>query len=137
MSLRLWRDLLRYAPGQFVPILAATLSMAIFTRLATPEAFGTFVLVTALSTTVSSPFGQWLMQGVLRFYPGAARDGRAAELVQSVSVLALGFATLVAALVMVLLVFGFGGEGLSVWDLLPAGVLTFFSIAATAPQAAL
>jgi O-antigen/teichoic acid export membrane protein len=137
MSLRLWRDLVRYAPGQFVPIVVATLSMAIFTRLATPDAYGTFVLVTALATTVSQPFGQWLMQGVLRFYPGAARDGREAELVQSVSILSLGFAAVVALLVLVLLLLGFGGRGLEAWDLLPAGVLTFFSVAATAPQAAL
>jgi O-antigen/teichoic acid export membrane protein len=137
MSLRLWRDLVRYAPGHFVPILAATLSIAIFTRLATPEAYGTFVLVTALATTVSAPFGQWLMQGVLRFYPGAARDGREAELVQSISILSLTFAAAVAALVLFLLMLAFGGQGLHLWDLLPAGVLTFFSVAAAAPQAAL
>ncbi|HEY2593800.1 MAG TPA: lipopolysaccharide biosynthesis protein [Chloroflexota bacterium] len=137
MSLRLWRDLVRYAPGQFVPIVVATLSMAIFTRLATPEAFGTFVLVSALATTVSAPFGQWLMQGVLRFYPGAARDGREAELVQSVSILSLAFAAVVALLVLVLLLVGFGGQDLQLGDLLPAGLLTFFSVAATAPQAAM
>jgi len=67
MTRHLLRDLVRYAPGQLVPIVLATLSMVIFTRLATPEAYGTFILVSALATTVSSPFGQWLMQGVLRF----------------------------------------------------------------------
>jgi O-antigen/teichoic acid export membrane protein len=137
MTRRLLRDLVRYAPGQLVPIVLATVSMAIFTRLATPEAFGTFILVSALATTVSSPFGQWLMQGVLRFYPGAARDGRAAELVQAVSILSLAFGAAVSALVLALLVLGFGGHGLGLWDLLPAAIMTFFGVAATAPQAAL
>jgi O-antigen/teichoic acid export membrane protein len=137
MSLRLWRDLVRYAPGQFVPIVVATLSMAVFTRLATPEAFGTYVLINALAITVSSPFGQWLMTGVLRFYPAAARDGREVELVQSVSILSLAFAAVVAVLVLVLLMLGFGGQDLPLDALLPAGLLTFFSVAAAAPQAAL
>jgi O-antigen/teichoic acid export membrane protein len=137
VTLRLLRDLVRYAPGQFAPIVMATLSVAIFTRLATPEAYGIFILVNALATTVSSPIGQWLMQGVLRFYPAAAREGHEAELVQSVSILALGFAAVVSVLVLVLLALGFGGQGLHVWDLLPAAVLTFFGVAASAPQAAL
>lgn len=136
MTPRLLRDLLRYVPGQVVPILVATLSTAIFTRLASPEAYGTFVLVSALATTISSPFGQWLMQGVLRFYPGAARAGRAAELVQAVSVLSLAFAAAISLVVVVVLYVGFGTQ-LRPVDLLPAGLMTFFGLALAAPQAAM
>ncbi len=128
---------MRYAPGQFAPILIATLSVAIFTRIASPAAYGTYVLVTALSMTISSPFGQWLMQGMLRFYPGAAREGQAAQLEYSLSVLSLAFAAVVTVFVVVAAIVGLAGADLSWWDVTAAGVMTFFGVAAGAPQAAM
>jgi O-antigen/teichoic acid export membrane protein len=137
MMPRLLRDLIRYAPGQIVPIVVATLSTAIFTRLVLPHEYGTFVLVLAVVTTVSSPFGQWLMQGVLRYYPAYARDGREADLVRAISMLALFFGAIVTLLVVALLAVGLGGANLRPLDLLPAGLMTFFGVANAGQQAAL
>jgi O-antigen/teichoic acid export membrane protein len=137
VTLRLLRDLVRYAPGQFAPILIATLSVAIFTRLADPAAYGTFVLVTALSMTISLPFSQWLMQGMLRFYPAAARDGRAAQLEYSLSILSLGFAAATTLVVLAAAAIGLAGNDLSAWDLAAAAVMTFFGVAAGGPMAAM
>jgi O-antigen/teichoic acid export membrane protein len=137
VTLRLLRDLVRYAPGQFAPILIATLSVAIFTRIASPAAYGSFVLVSALSMTLSQPFAQWLMQGMLRFYPAAARDGRAPQLEYSLSVLSLGFAALTTLIVIVATLLGLAGTDLNAWDVAAAGVMTFFGVAAGAPLAAM
>jgi O-antigen/teichoic acid export membrane protein len=137
MTARLLRDLIRYSPGQIVPIVAATLSTAIFTRLVQPHEYGTFVLVLALVTTVSSPFGQWLMQGVLRYYPAYARDGREADLVRAISILGLLFGAGVTVLVVGLVAVGFGGTTLHPLDLVPAALMTFFGVANAGQQAAL
>jgi len=137
VTLRLLRDLVRYAPGQFAPILIATLSVAIFTRIASPAAYGSFVLVTALSMTISSPFGQWLMQGMLRFYPGADREGHAAQLEYSLSILSLAFAAVVTVIVVVAARIGLAGDDLNGWDVAAAGVMTFFGVASGAPLAAM
>jgi O-antigen/teichoic acid export membrane protein len=95
------------------------------------------LLVVALITTVSLPFGQWLMQGVLRFYPQYAREGREADLVRAISLLALGFGAVVTIIVVSLLVLGFGGAQLSPGELLAAGAVTFFSVANSGQQSAL
>ncbi|KYG30876.1 lipopolysaccharide biosynthesis protein [Alkalihalobacillus trypoxylicola] len=52
-----------------VPALVSFISIAVFTRLLTPEQYGIYVLVFAVAAMLNSIVFEWLKQGLLRFYP--------------------------------------------------------------------
>lgn len=63
-----------YMVGRVLPALINLSSTAIFTRLASPEAYSTYVISYASAQIGSALFFQWLRQSLLRFSPTANRQ---------------------------------------------------------------
>jgi O-antigen/teichoic acid export membrane protein len=137
MSIRLARDVFRYVPALGVPILAGTLSTIVFARLTSASQLGTFLLVVALSASLANPCSQWLRQAVLRFYPAHARDGSQAGYVRAVTILAMLSGLAATVVVVGLLVGGTGGGEFQTLYLVPAALITFFSVVSTCRTAIL
>ncbi|MFH1754871.1 MAG: oligosaccharide flippase family protein [Candidatus Latescibacterota bacterium] len=66
---KLKKDMLRYAPAAFVPAGMSVASVAIFTRLFGPEAYGQYSLVIATTSILTMLLAGWMQQSVLRYLP--------------------------------------------------------------------
>ncbi|MBV9325365.1 MAG: lipopolysaccharide biosynthesis protein [Chloroflexi bacterium] len=128
MNLRLLHDLLKYSPGLALPILFSAGSMAIFARLASPTELGTYLLIFATTSSLSTPISLVLTQPIVRLVPAYVRDGRQGELLHAYFWLGLGFGALGAIVVMAVLALGFDGAYARADYLLPAMVMSFFGI---------
>lgn len=62
------RHTLIYFLGKVAPAIITMLSMVIFTRLATPEQYGTYSLITVIVGLSNILIFQWLRSSLLRFY---------------------------------------------------------------------
>jgi O-antigen/teichoic acid export membrane protein len=122
-------DILRYLPALAVPIALGTLSTIIFARIAAPPDLGRFLLVTALSASISLPCAQWLQQAVLRFYPVYALKGEARGYIRCVALLSLASGVVATLVMIVVLWVGFSDTAGVAQDLLAAALLTFFTVA--------
>ncbi len=103
MSTELLRDIIRYAPGRMLTIVAGFAFYPVVTRLFEPAEYGKFALAIAGATLLST-FGGWTATAVIRFYPVAEKSHKRDALVAgvlrlcTVSVLTLGL--LVLALIL-------------------------------------
>jgi O-antigen/teichoic acid export membrane protein len=70
----LWRDILKYFPGVILPRLAGFVSVPIITRLFPPEIYGTYALVLANITVLSSAALSGIGSALLRFLPAHEKD---------------------------------------------------------------
>ncbi len=71
---QLWRDVVRYFPAVILPRLAGIITVPIFTRLFPPEIMGTYILVLANVTALTSAFLSGFGASLLRFLPEGERD---------------------------------------------------------------
>lgn len=129
MSRQLSGDFLRYLPSLVIPIGAGTAVMVIFSRLASPDELGTFLLVQALVNSVGYVGGYWLYQAVWRLYASYGLRGEQARFMRVVSILAMasgGTATLITTGLLWV-----GWLGVELRDLLltPAALMTCLSVA--------
>ena len=122
-------DIFRYLPALAIPIALGTLSTIVFARIAAPADLGRFLLVIALSTSISSPCAQWVQQAVLRFYPVYALNGEAQAYVRCAALLGLASGVVASLVTIVALWIGFGDTTTAAPDLLAAAALTFFTVA--------
>jgi O-antigen/teichoic acid export membrane protein len=79
----LHRHVLGYVPATLVPALASFAAIFIFTRLLSPEAFGTYALATSIALVCQLVLFHWLQMGATRF---SARADTAAGLGLSAAV---------------------------------------------------
>ncbi|WP_010197244.1 oligosaccharide flippase family protein [Bacillus sp. m3-13] len=81
-----------------VPALVSFASIAIFTRLLSPEEYGMYALVFAVAGMVNAVLFEWLKLSLLRYYPKYKEDSRFLETIK-LSFLALIVATLVVGVI--------------------------------------
>lgn len=99
-------DILKYFPGVILPRLAGFISVPIVTHLFPPEIYGTYALVLANITALSSAALSGISASLLRFLPAYEKDARSEERllstvftmagVVSIAVVLLGVAVLAA-----------------------------------------
>jgi O-antigen/teichoic acid export membrane protein len=77
----LYKDLLRYLPGDAGLAVLGLVAIPVLTRILSPEQFGTYVLVMSSVGVVVLLFGSFPM-GIIRFYP-AVSDGERGVLVRT------------------------------------------------------
>jgi O-antigen/teichoic acid export membrane protein len=70
-----FKDMLKYLPAMVVPAIVGFLSIPIFTRLFSPQAYGNYSIVMATVMVMSTILG-WLPMGVIRFYPAYKKEKR-------------------------------------------------------------
>lgn len=102
----LLHDILKYFPGVILPRLAGFISVPIVTRLFPPEIYGTYALVLASITVLSSAALSGISAALLRFLPAYEKDACSEERllstvftmagVVSIAVVLLGVAVLAA-----------------------------------------
>src|SRR5215471_16552123 len=64
-----------YGPANIVPAVVSFLSIYVFTRLVSPEAYGAYALVISVSLLCQAVFFYWLQVGATRFVERARQDG--------------------------------------------------------------
>jgi O-antigen/teichoic acid export membrane protein len=95
---KLGGDLARYFPAAIIPAMMAVGSVAVFTRVFGPEAYGQYALVAASCTIVAAVVAGWIQQGILRYLPRYLARDALAEFFAKLLVL-LGMVTAVWAVV--------------------------------------
>ncbi len=97
--IELWRDIFKYFPGVILPRLAGFISVPIVTHLFPPETYGTYALVLANITALSSAALSGIGASLLRFLPAYEKDRKTEDqLLKTVFTLA----TLVSVVVVLL-----------------------------------
>jgi O-antigen/teichoic acid export membrane protein len=137
MGRRLFSDVARYAPGLGMSIVLGTASTVIFTRLASPEEMGSYLLTSALATSASTPLGFGVSQAVLRLLPAYVNKGQQGKLLHALFWLGLLLGATATLIVCALLWLGFGGRYFQLGYILPASALTFFGVTSAAQIAVL
>ena len=69
-----WRGVVGYLPANLVQALAGLLSIVVFTRLLTPEAYGAYALAFSVGSLTQTLLLTWLEASMARYY---AREARA------------------------------------------------------------
>jgi len=64
---KLAHDTALYVPAKILPALIGIVSVALFTRLFDPGAYGKYVMVSTTTNILIAIFSQWMFQSVLRF----------------------------------------------------------------------
>lgn len=64
---KLGKDTFTYAPAKLLPGIINIVSVAVFTRLFSPNDYGQYILVITTTTIFSAIFSQWLTQSTLRY----------------------------------------------------------------------
>ena len=70
----LLRHILGYGPANIVPAVVSFLSIYVFTRLISPEAYGAYALAISVSLLCQAVFFYWLQVGATRFVARAAEE---------------------------------------------------------------
>lgn len=86
---KLKRDVLHYAPAAFIPAGLSVGSVAIFTRLFGPEAYGRYSLVVAASSIATTFLAGWIQQSVLRYLPRYRAEAELSQFMERFSVVVL------------------------------------------------
>lgn len=76
---KLGGDVARYIPAAIVPAAIAVGSVAVFTRIFGPEAYGQYALVAAVCTLAAAIGAGWIQQGILRYLPRYLSAGELPE----------------------------------------------------------
>ncbi len=74
----LFKDMLKYLPGQIVPGIVAFVTIPIVSRLFPPQAFGEYSIVTATTNIFAILMG-WISMSITRFYPAYEKEGRLSD----------------------------------------------------------
>ncbi len=69
MSKEVLKDMFKYFPSQIIPMILGFISIPIFTRLFSPENYGTYILVVSAVSILTNITTGWLSMSVIRFYP--------------------------------------------------------------------
>ncbi len=80
------KDLFQYIPSAIIPALVSLISVPLFTRYLSPDAWGNYVLVlnaTELLTTISV---SWLSSSIVRFYEQSLQDNKTSRFISTVIV---------------------------------------------------
>jgi O-antigen/teichoic acid export membrane protein len=92
-----FKDMIKYIPAQVIPAIVGIVALPIVTRLFPPADYGSYVLVIATVSVLSTIAG-WAGMSVVRFYPAYEKDGKAtefAELVVKLTLLSIGATSIV------------------------------------------
>jgi len=79
----LFKDMVKYLPGQIVPGIVGFISIPIITRLFAPGAYGNYVLVISTVSILSIIVG-WSSMPIKRFYPPYERDKKLDQFYETV-----------------------------------------------------
>lgn len=79
MSKEVFKDMFKYFPSQAIPMILGFVSIPIFTRLFSPENYGTYVLVVSTVSILINITTGWLSMSVIRFYPAYNLNSRINE----------------------------------------------------------
>ena len=71
-----WKGVIGYLPANLVQGLVGLLSIVVFTRLLSPEAYGAYALAFSVMSLVHTIFFTWLEAAMARFYAREAEHGR-------------------------------------------------------------
>jgi O-antigen/teichoic acid export membrane protein len=71
-----YRQIIGYIPSNVIPALVSVVMIYAYTRLLSPAAFGSYSFVFSAVLVVQTSLFYALPIAVMRFFPGAARDGR-------------------------------------------------------------
>jgi O-antigen/teichoic acid export membrane protein len=71
-----YRQIIGYIPSNVIPALVSVVMIYAYTRLLSPTAFGTYSFVFSAVLVLQTSLFYALPIALLRFFPGAARDGR-------------------------------------------------------------
>ena len=98
-----WRGVLGYLPVNIVQGVVGLLSIVIFTRILTPQAYGVYALAFSAMSLAQTGLFVWLEASMARFYVREAEAGRLAghfaTLYRCYAVLAIGFPAVAAAFI--------------------------------------
>lgn len=83
MTGSLFKDMVKYLPGQIVPGVVGFISIPIITRLFAPGEYGNYVLVISTVSVFSAIVG-WISLPIKRFYPAYERDKNLDEFYETV-----------------------------------------------------
>lgn len=72
----MYRQILGYIPANIIPAVISTVMIYAYTRLLSPATFGTYSYIFSAVLVLQISLFYALPVAVMRFYPGAARDGR-------------------------------------------------------------
>jgi O-antigen/teichoic acid export membrane protein len=71
-----YRQIIGYIPGNVIPAVVSTLMIYAYTRLLSPAEFGVYSFIFAAALLLQTSLFYAIPIAVMRFYPGALRDGR-------------------------------------------------------------
>lgn len=72
----MYRQIIGYIPSNVIPAIVSVVMVYAYTRLLSPAAFGTYNYIFSAVLILQTSLLYALPIAVMRFYPGAARDGR-------------------------------------------------------------
>ena len=100
-----WRGVLGYLPVNIVQGVVGLLTLVVFTRLLSPEAFGVYALAFSVTSLVHTSLFTWIEAAVARFSAPEAMEGREAPHTATVfglwAILAIGLPVIAAGLLLV------------------------------------
>ncbi len=94
----MYRQIIGYIPSNVIPALVAVLMIYAYTRLLSPEAFGSYSFVFTAVLVLQTSLFYALPIAVMRFFPGATRDGREDGLLKEAYVVFYGMSLAMIAL---------------------------------------
>jgi len=97
---RVYRQIIGYIPANVVPAIISTLMIYAYTRLLSPTEFGEYSFIFAAALVLQTSLFYAVPIAVMRFYPGAVRDGRRDGLLKEAYLVFYGL-SLVAILISV------------------------------------
>jgi O-antigen/teichoic acid export membrane protein len=104
MLRRLTRDSGVYLAGKAVPAGLGLLTVLLLVRLFGREVYGRYSVVLAISLLVSALTSGWLIQGILRFYPGSPTSARGVltDTVTRIGIAAIGVGAVLTMVILAL-----------------------------------
>jgi O-antigen/teichoic acid export membrane protein len=93
-----YRQIIGYVPSNVIPAIVSVLMVYAYTRLLSPAAFGSYSYVFSAVLVLQTSLFYALPIAVMRFFPGAARDGRQDGLLKEAYVVFYGMCLVVGAI---------------------------------------
>ncbi len=91
----MYRQIFGYIPSNVVPAIVSVLMVYAYTRLLSPEAFGSYSYVFSAVLVLQTSLFYALPIAVMRFFPGADRDGRRGGLLKEAYLVFYGLSALI------------------------------------------
>lgn len=124
MIKNLFKDSIKYLPSIAIPAIIRIIAIPIITRLFSPADYGSYVLVMAI-VSVMSTVVNWIGISIGRFYPAYERDGKTVEFTNLTIKLAFLSILVISIILLCILTFLRSRISQNVYHLMGIGIFVF------------